>query len=170
MEEPQHAFESPSRIRRGRELASILLVSGRPLGRVDREPRGHADRVGVALKCSHARRKTPWLQPIVGADPAKERAARAIEHAVHVLVRTDIDLIDAQPDAPVGARVILDHLHRPVIRGIVADDEFEISEILRQDRFDAPLDDIPTVSHGKPDRKRWRVLTHRKPSKISEEK
>ena len=143
VEEPQHALESPSRIRRVRELAPILLVSGRPVGRVDCEPRGHADGVGAALKCTHTRGKAPRLQPIVGADPAKERAARGLEHAPHVLVRTDVDLIDAQPDAPVGTRVILEHLDRSVIRGVVADDELEIGEVLRQDRFDAPLDDSP---------------------------
>ena len=164
VEEPQHALESPSRIRRDREFAPILLVSGRPVGRVDCEPRGHADGVGAALKCAHTRGKAPRLQPIVGADPAKERAARGLEHAPHVLVRTDVDLIDTQPDAPVGTRVFLEHPDRSVIRGVVADDEFEIGEVLRQDRFDAPLDDIPAVSYGEPDRKRWRVLTHRSSS------
>ena len=158
VEEPQHAFESPGRIRRGRKLAPILLVSGRPVGRVDREPRGHADRVGAALKCPHARGKTPRLQPIVGTDPAKQRATRALEHALHVLVRTDVDLIGAQPDARVGMRVIARDLDRPVIRDVVADDELEIGEVLRKDRFDAPLETVPAVSDGEPDRKRWRAL------------
>ena len=143
VEEPQHAFESPGGVRRDWKLAPIFLVSGRPVGRVDREPRGHTDRIGAALKCAHTRGKAPWLQPIVGADPAKECAARHLEHTVHVLVRTDIDLIDAQPDAPVGTRVVLERLDRPIIRDVVADDEFEIGEVLGKNRFDAPLDDIP---------------------------
>ena len=164
VEEPQHALESPSRIRRGRVLAPILLVSARPVGRVDCEPRGHTDGVWVVFKCAHTCGQAPRLQPIVGADPAKERAARGLEHAPHVLVRTDVDLIGAQPDAPVGTRVIVEHLDRSVIRGVVADNELEIGEVLRQDRFDAPLDDIPAVSYGEPDRKRWRALTHRNTS------
>ena len=75
MEEPQHALESPRRIWRVRELAPIFLVSGRPLGRMDREQRGDADRVGAALKRTHTGGKAPRLQPIVGADPTKERAS-----------------------------------------------------------------------------------------------
>ena len=33
----------------------------------------------------------------------------------------------------VGAREIVEHPHRSVIRGIVADDQFKIGEVLRQD-------------------------------------
>src|SRR4029077_15478547 len=40
VKEPQHALESSGRIGRGRVLAPILLVSGRPVGRVDCEPCG----------------------------------------------------------------------------------------------------------------------------------
>ena len=97
------------------------------------EPRGHADRVGAALKRTHTRGKTPRLEPIVGADPTKERTSRRLEHAPHVLVKTDIDLINAKPEAPVGTRVVLEDANRPVVRGVVADDEFEIGEVLRQD-------------------------------------
>ena len=153
--------KSPGRIWRVRELAPILLVSGRPVGRVDCEPRGHADRVGTALKGTHTRGKAPRLQPIVGTDPAKERAPRGFEHAPHILVKTDVDRIDAQPDAPVGMRIVLECPDRPVIRGVVADDKLEIGEILRQDRFDAAPDEVPAVSYGEPDRKRRIVLAHR---------
>ena len=41
---------------------------------------------------------------------------------------------------------------RPVIRRVVGDDKLEVSEVLRDDRFDAPPDDIHAVSYGEADR------------------
>src|SRR5215510_120710 len=75
MEEPQHALEAPGWIRRGRELAPIFLVPGRPTPVMNREPRGYADGVGVRFKRAHARGEAFRLQPIIMADPAEERTS-----------------------------------------------------------------------------------------------
>ena len=116
----------------------------------------------MVFERARAGREATGLEPIVGADPAEERATRGFEHLSHVLVGADVDLIDAQGYAAVVARVALEHPDGPVIRRVVADDEFEIGEILREDGFDAPLDDPAAVSHGEPNRKRRRVLAHRR--------
>ena len=100
---------------------------------MDCKPCGYADCIGAALKCTHTRGKTPRLQPIIGADPAKERASGGLEYASHVFVNTDVDLIEAQPDTPVSSRVILEQPDCAVIRSVVANDKLEIGEVLRQD-------------------------------------
>ena len=64
---------------------------------------------------------------------------------------TDVDLVDAYPDSRIGARILLEKLGRPIVRRVVGDDKLEIREVLRDDRFDAPPDDIRAVSYGEAD-------------------
>ena len=73
MEEPQHPLETPGGIRRRRELARIVLIARPAILGVNREPRGHAHRVGAAFKRVHASPEAAGLQPVVGADPAEVR-------------------------------------------------------------------------------------------------
>src|SRR5262245_45225434 len=148
-----------SRLRRGRATTCarnaepdpanqgpILFVSRRPARSVDSKSRGRA---GVGLKRTNASGKATRFQPIIGADPAKQRPSRRVEHAPHVLVQTDVGLIDIYPETPVGTRIFLEHSDCSVIRGAIADDEFEIGEVLREDRFDAASNKLPTISDGK---------------------
>ena len=91
------------------------------------------------------------LEPVVGADPAEERAARQFEDAVHVLVRADVDGIDG-PHPAILARVLLQRVDGVVVGGVVADHELEVREILGQHRLDAVPDALRVVAHGEADR------------------
>ena len=95
VEEPQHALESPGRVRRRREFSVVLLAPWWSVCRMDGEIRRHPDRFLPCSKCAHTRRQAARLKPVVGTDPAEELAVRQLEHAVHVFVRTDVDFIDA---------------------------------------------------------------------------
>ena len=116
----------------------------------------------MVVECAYTGREAPRLEPVVGTDPAEQRTTGRLEHAQHVLVQADVGLIAGQCYAAVGAGVVLKRLEGPVIRRVVADDELEIGELLRQDRFDATSDYVATVSHGEPDGKRRRILPHRR--------
>jgi hypothetical protein len=63
-----------------------------------------------------------------------------------------VDLVDAQPDPLVAAGVLLERLDHPVIGNAVTENKLEIGEVLRQDRFKASPDAVPTVSCGETDR------------------
>ena len=132
------------------EHAGVVREHLAPL--VDVVDRGVAQHgVGRRVERLHRGGEKVWSDPVVVGQPFEQLAARLVEGAREVARGPKVALVAQVANPRIAGGEIACDRFRTIGRGIVADDQLEVGEALRQRRADRVLKEVLPVVDRQPD-------------------